>query len=99
MPVPKTYEDWLALSDAQKQAIKFQWNAYAREGIGFPLTAAGRLAISSSVPVLDGQVGTYHGGEYVLNMFVAESVVGSLPGMLEQTFEGFRVVWLPAPTA
>ena len=95
MTTPKNYEDWLALSEREKESAKAGWNAYEREGIGFPHTAAGRLAISSRTPVLDVRVGTYHGGEYVLHAYVADSALESLPKMLEQTFEGFRVIWLP----
>jgi hypothetical protein len=96
MNAPKNYEEWLALSEEQKQSAKADWNAYERQGIGFPYAAAGRLAIQSPVPVLDVRVGTYHNGEYVLHAYVADSAVDSLPKMLEQNFEGFRVVWLPA---
>ena len=92
---PRTYEEWLALSDEQREATLFAWNAYEREGVGFPYTAAGRLAIASETPVLDVRVGTYHGGEYVLHAYVADSAVTNLPKMLQQTFEGFRVIWLP----
>jgi len=92
---PQTYDEWLALDDTQKQAVLFAWNVYEREGIGFPYTAAGRLALASKVPVLDVEVGTYHGGEYVLHLYVEDAAVPSLPKMLEQTFEGFRVIWYP----
>ena len=94
MTAPKSYEEWLALSEEHKQSAKAGWNAYERQCVGFPYTAAGRLAIQSPIPVLDVRVGTYHNGEYVLHAYVADSAVDSLPKMLEQTFEGFRVVWL-----
>jgi hypothetical protein len=93
---PRTYEEWLALTDEQREAVLMSWNAYAREGIAFPYIAAGRLALVSETPVLDVRVGTYHCGEYLLHAYVADEAVASLPRMLEQKFEGFRVVWLPA---
>jgi hypothetical protein len=92
---PRTYEEWLALNDQERESVLFSWNAYEREGIGFPYTAAGRLAIASETPVLDVRVGTYHGGEYLLQAYVADAAVPNLPTTFEQTFEGFRVVWLP----
>ena len=93
---PHTYDEWLALSDEQQATVLLAWDAYGREGIGFPYTAAGRLAIASETPVLDLRVGTYHGGEYVLHAYVADAAIPILPRSLQQTFEGFRVIWLPA---
>ena len=92
---PRTYEEWLALNDEQREAVLNGWNPYVREGIGFAITAAGRLAISSETPVLDVRIGTYHGGEYLLHAYVDDAAVPNLPKMLEQTFEGFRVAWFP----
>ena len=92
---PRTYDEWLALSDEQREAVLTNWDAYEREGIGFAYTAAGRLAIASDTPVLDVRVGTYHGGEYLLHAYVDDAAVPNLPKMLEQTFEGFRVAWYP----
>jgi hypothetical protein len=97
MPVtkPRTYDEWLALTDQQRDEVLMAWNAYDREAVGFPYVAAGHLAIESTTPVLDVRVGTYHGGEYVLHAYVADAAVANLPKSLEQTFEGFRVFWLP----
>lgn len=96
---PRTYDDWLRLSDEQRDAVHAAWDAYEREGIGFALTAGGRLAISSEIPVLDIRVGVFHGGEYVLHATVNAAFIPQLPGSLEQTFEGFRVIWLPYDTS
>jgi len=57
--------------------------------------AAGRLAIASETPVPDVLIGTYHGGEYVIHANVSDSAISTLPNMLDQMFEGFRVAWLP----
>ena len=95
MKTPQSYEEWLALSDLEKDEVHQSWNAYEREGYGFPATAAGRLAISSEVRVLQSFVGTYHGGEYLLHMYVSDGDYPKMPARLEQTFEGFRVIWLP----
>jgi hypothetical protein len=95
LDMPRTYEHWISLSDEQRDAVRASWNAYEREGIGFAYAAAGRLAIASSTPVLDIRVGIYHGGEYVLHAYVADCAVADLPKLPEQTFEGFRVAWLP----
>ena len=91
-----TYEDWLALSAEEQRRLHFSvWDTHARMGYGFALTAAGRLAIVSEVRVLDAMVGTYHGGEYLLHMYVADEDFPSCPPPLQQAFEGFRVYWLP----
>ncbi|GEM_PF-1595624 len=93
--VPKTYEEWLSLTEEERELLKSRWDAYEGQSIGFPHTAGGRLAISSPIPVLEVRVGTYHGGEYVIHAYVADDALPSLPGKLEQSFEGFRVIWLP----
>jgi hypothetical protein len=72
---PRVYEDWLSLGEEEREAVLMSWNAYEREGIGFPYIAAGRLALTSETPVLDVRVGTYHGGEYVLHAYVADDLV------------------------
>jgi hypothetical protein len=70
---PRTYDDWLKLSDEQREVVLFSWDPNKREGIGFPYVAAGRLAIASEVPDLDVQVGIYHGGEYVQHAYVSDA--------------------------
>ena len=92
---PRTYDEWLSLGNEEREAVLMSWNGYEREGIGFPYIAAGRLALNSPIPVLDVCVGTYHGGEYVLHAYVDDAAVAGLPPMLQQSFEGFRVIWLP----
>jgi len=94
-PKPRTYDEWLALSDSQRRATLLAWNDCQREGIGFAYAAAGRLAIGSVVPIFDMRIGTYHGGEYIIHAYVDDAVISNLPKPLEQTFEGFRVWWFP----
>ena len=92
---PHTYDEWLSLTTEERETVLMSWNSYEREGIGFPYIAAGRLALTSNTPVLDIRVGTYHGGEYVLHAYVADAAASKMPPMLHQSFEGFRVIWLP----
>jgi hypothetical protein len=95
MTPPKTYEDWLALSDSERKSVKETWNAYRREGVGFVYCAAGRLAISSSFPIYQVQAGTYHGGEWVIHAFVDDERIPELPNCWDATFAGFRIYWFP----
>jgi len=95
LPNLSTYDEWLALTDEQQQEMSSSWDDMKREGIGFAYAAAGRLAIASSTPTLDIRIGTYHGGEYLIHAHVDDALVAELPKPLEQTFEGFRVWWLP----
>jgi hypothetical protein len=92
---PSSYEEWLRLSDEQKREVHRGWNVYDREGFGFPICAVGRLAIQSPVKVYEVKVGTWHGGEYILHAYVADEDHPKMPQPLEQTFEGFRVFWMP----
>ena len=93
---PKNYDEWLALSEDERDATKcFIWNAYRRTGVAFAFTAACRLAMQSRHAVLDIAIGTYHGGEYVLIMIVSEKDFIDCPPFLSQRFEGFQVVWQP----
>ena len=97
IPAPKTYEQWLALSAEDRKTVHFEtWDVYARDGVAIAYTAAARLALTCNRRVLNIEIGTYHGGEYLLHMIVsAEDYEGCAP-MLEDEFEGFRVVWMPA---
>ena len=91
---PKTYEEWLALSDEERRHVHLnKWNVYAREGLAIAFMAATRLALQSSRKILDIQIGTYHCGEYLLHMTVSEEEFRDCPPMLAESFEGFRVVW------
>jgi hypothetical protein len=94
---PNTYDEWLALSDEDRRIVHFKvWDVYERDGIAIAYTAATRLAMESSRKVLSIEIGTYHGGEYLLHMEVSAEEYADCPPMLEDVFEGFRVVWLPA---
>jgi hypothetical protein len=94
--LPQTYDEWLALTEEERDHIKSNaWDAYARTGVVFAFTAAARLAMQSPFEVLDIQIGTYHGGEYLLHLTVSADDFQQCPPMLEQRFEGFRVVWFP----
>jgi hypothetical protein len=96
---PMTYEDWLALSDEERDDVHFNcWNVYDRDNIAIPFIAAGRLAQQSKWKVLEIRIGTYHCGEYVLRMTVSEEDYQHCPPMLAEQFEGFRVIWCPEPT-
>ncbi|MES2660799.1 MAG: hypothetical protein V4689_19395 [Verrucomicrobiota bacterium] len=98
MPIaPKNYDEWLALSEDDKRAIHLTvWDDYARDGIAFAYMAASRLALSCNRKVLNIEIGTYHGGEYLLHMTVSATDYRDCPPMLSDEFEGFRVVWMPA---
>jgi hypothetical protein len=97
-PIPKTYEDWLALLPEQREEIHFKsWNVYKRDGFAIAFMAAVRLAFQTSFRVLEIQVGTYHGGEYILRLSVSQEDYLNCPQWLQQTFEGFRVAWTPHP--
>lgn len=91
-----TYDQWLALSEDERHTVHFeQWDVYSRDGYVIAMTAAVRLAGSCGVKVLHLEVGTYHGGEYLLHLYVSGEDCCRLPAMFEQRFEGFRVIWLP----
>jgi hypothetical protein len=97
IPSPKTYDEWLALSPEDRKAVHFEtWNVYARDGVAIAYTAAARLALTCDRKILNIEIGTYHGGEYLLHMIVSAEDYTACPPMLEMEFEGFRVVWIPA---
>ncbi|MGJ8725574.1 MAG: hypothetical protein ACSHYB_13530 [Roseibacillus sp.] len=96
--IVKKYEDWLALSDSERSDVKLSWNAYERESIGVPYTAAGRLAMVSERKILDLSIGTYPGGEYLIHATVSVEEFAKFPAMLSDEFEGFRIVWLAEAT-
>jgi hypothetical protein len=93
---PSSYDEWLSLSEDERDRVHREvWNVYDRDGIGIATIAAGRLALASSIKVLDVRIGTYHGGELVLHMCVSDGDYPKMPTMLSQRHEGFRVIWMP----
>jgi hypothetical protein len=91
-----TYDQWLSLSEDERDAVHFQqWNVSQRDGYLVALTAALRLGQSCGLKVFRIEIGTYHGGEYLLHLFVSDEDCRQLPPMLEQRFEGFRIAWFP----
>jgi len=91
-----TYDQWLALSDDERHRVHFeQWDVYSRDGYVIAMTAAVRLAASCGLKVSHLEIGTYHGGEYLLHLYVSDDDCSRMPPMLEQRFEGFRVIWFP----
>ena len=95
-PNTLSYKQWLDLSDEERIHIhSSKWNTYERDGYLIAHTAAVRLAERCDMKVYNIQIGTYHGGEYLLHLTVSEQDYSNCPAMLEQSFEGFRVVWFP----
>ena len=95
-PAMMTYDQWLALSEDERDAMHFeQWDVYSRDGYVIAMTAAVRLSESCGLKVSHMEVGTYHGGEHLLHLYVPDVDCSQMPPMLEQRFEGFRVVWFP----
>lgn len=93
---PHTYNEWLALSPEEQHKVHFeQWDVYDRDGIEIAYMAAVRLAMQSPYKILDIKIGTFHCGEYLLHITVSDEDWPQCPASREQTFEGFRVVWLP----
>jgi hypothetical protein len=91
-----TYDQWLALSEDERHTVHFeQWDVYSRDGYVIAMTAAVRLAASCGMKVFHVDIGTYHGGEYLLHLYVSDEDCSRMPPMLEQRFEGFRVIWFP----
>ncbi len=92
---PESYDAWLALSEPEQERIKDDvWNAYNRDRIDIPFTALSRLIATSERRIIDGAIGTYHCGEYLLHVYVPQEDLASCPKPLEQRFEGFRVYWM-----
>lgn len=94
MPDLRHYDDWLSLPDDARDHFHRQWDVHQHEMFWVPMLAAARLASRSHLPVTDIYAGVWHGGEYVLHLTVPRDSLASLPRPLEQTFEGFRVIWM-----
>ncbi len=88
------YDDWLTLPEDAREHFHRAWDVYSHEMFWVPMCAASRLAAQTHVPVIDLYAGIWHGGEYVLHLTVPKASLPSLPRPLEQTFEGFRVIWV-----
>lgn len=89
-----TYDEWLKLDADARWAELRTWNPYQGENIHVPEEAARRAAARSVLAVKRTSVGIYHGGEYILQLFVPESDLQNAPPFLETEFGGFRVAYL-----
>jgi len=91
-----SYNDWLKMTPEEQNHIHFdEWNVYERDGYPIALMAAARFTEQSPKKIYDCSIGTYHGGEYVLHMYVSDEDFPSCPKKFEQSFEGFRILWQP----
>ena len=88
------YKTWLSLSCEQRQEQILSWDVYAREGLGFVISAAGELVLKSEFPILDVGAGTYHGGQWVIHAYVSKAVYPECPQSFEREFAGFPIVWI-----
>jgi hypothetical protein len=90
-----TYEDWLKMSPEEQEHLHFKvWDVYQRDGYPIAVMAAARFAMQSGMKILHTDIGTWHGGEYILHMYVTDEELPKLPKPLEQVFEGFRIYWM-----
>lgn len=90
-----SYDEWLALTDAQREQMQQAWNVYAREGYCIALMAAARLTFAIPHRVMDVQIGTCHGGAWALHIFPENPPSDALRQQIP-SFEGFPVIWLSA---
>lgn len=89
-----SYDEWLKLTDEEQNALHLEtWDTYKREGYPIALHAASRLALQSNKTILSAWIGTYHGGEYLLEFAVPSAELDSCPAPLSERFEGFRTMW------
>ncbi|HBE70185.1 MAG TPA: hypothetical protein DDW52_18710 [Planctomycetaceae bacterium] len=92
------YDDWINLSNEEQDRIKLHvWDAYKRENIAIPFMALACFIAQSERSILDGAIGTYHGGEYVLHLYVSAAELKYCPQPLTERFEGFRIYWMTRP--
>ncbi|WP_145390966.1 hypothetical protein [Stieleria neptunia] len=97
---PNSYDEWLLMPESDQDHLKFQvWDAYERDRVDIPYTALARLIASTERTVVEGAVGTYHCGEYLLHVHVPKSEIDLCPRPLAQRFEGFRVYWMYHPAS
>ncbi len=92
---PSSYDEWLQLSESEQDHIKQNvWNAYERDRIDIAYMAMARLVSATERTVVHADIGTYHGGEYLLHISVPYPELEECPPPLTQRFEGFRVYWM-----
>ena len=91
-----TYDEWLNLTPAEREQAHRRWNTNTGENHHIPERALHRLIEASELAIVDGFVGQYHGGEYILCPRVRAERLDSLPQFLESSFEGFRVGYVAA---
>jgi hypothetical protein len=86
-----SYQEWLALNPAEREAVRRTWNVYSGENIHIPREAGRRLKERSPLPIQEIRIGIYHGGVYVLNPQLWAKDLKDAPPWLQQEFDGFPV--------
>jgi hypothetical protein len=84
------YEDWLSMSDEERNQIIRSWNPYEGEGREIVEKAFERFKESFGKPkgVLDLHCGLYHGGMLIIGVTVSKGSRVRVP----KSFEGFPVI-------
>lgn len=93
--LPKSYEEWLALTLDQQDEVNHRWSHNTGEGRAIPTMAAARFMFSNP-KVIDISVGISLADEYVLQPVVSNEDFPSVPRRPwreEDRFEGFRIHW------
>ena len=86
-----TYEEWLALKPDQRDRVRATWNPYQHENVHIPEEALRRLKATSSLKIIGGGVGIYHGGVYILNPMLAPEDLPKAPKWLATEHDGFLI--------
>ena len=94
-----TYERWLALTDAEKAALREQWNPYGEgywTGLVLEALARFRAQYGDTPHVVSIRSGTYHGGQLIIavNTDLPYPHKASLP----ETYGGFPVYQFGLPS-
>jgi hypothetical protein len=87
-----SYQQWLSYNDQDRENLAATWNAYDGEGFDFAIMALARFVNSSNLPLVQANVGIYHGGTYLLKAVLREDVDRDQVGIISPRFEGFQLM-------
>lgn len=84
------YNDWLLMSDEEREKVKSIWNPYEGEGSGIleKVFEKFKNEFSNIDGIIDMHCGLYHGGQYIIGVSARKGTQVKIP----KKFEGFEVV-------
>jgi hypothetical protein len=89
-----TYDEWLSLTEDERERKLSGWNPHEGEGEDIVIEAGRRLMLTNPA-IVETCPGVWHGGEWIIQAYVSQPDWERLPRFPfhAQVFDGLRVYY------